>query len=68
MGTKNSQLPHRYTIAVSDVYVVPLVPSGARPKLVLQFDGKLSARAKRQINEAIKNGNVEVSENIKVVA
>lgn len=53
-----------YTIVVSEVDVKPL--ARVAPSVTIEFPGKLSARARRQIVDAIKAGNFEIT--TKVVA
>lgn len=58
---KNSNIPHRYTFIVTSVDV-NVIPHGEEPEVVIEFQGALSARAKRQIAAVIAAGKLSTRE------
>lgn len=52
----------------AQVHTVTTHQSSDDPRLFLEFDGKLSARAKRAIKGAIERGDVHIREKIRTVA
>lgn len=61
MGSKNRAIPHRYTLVVHEIRVEPTT-THPEPYVVIEHHGPLSARAKRQITEALADSHIELQE------
>lgn len=52
----------------AEIHTVRTIETSSDPKLILEFDGKLSAKSKRAIKSAIERGEVHIREKVRTIA